>query len=63
MGNAREHEVRLMGLGLAALAVLATLLVIWFGATLRAQLPSHGTDASVGRGASGPSLVGSLERS
>ena len=29
-GKAREHEVRVMGLGLAALAVLAAAAAVWF---------------------------------
>lgn len=40
--GAREHEVRIMGFALAALALLATFLVIWvasgLGAALHAQV-------------------------
>jgi hypothetical protein len=35
-----------MGLGLAAVAVLATFVAIWFAASLGAQLRSHASDAS-----------------
>jgi hypothetical protein len=61
-GKAREHEVRIMGLGLAALAVLATLVAIWLGASLAAQLRSHASDATVTSGSSGSALVGSSAR-
>lgn len=59
-GKAREHEVRIMGLGLAAVAVLATLLAIWFAATLGAQLRSHASNAPMTGAAGGAPLVGSL---
>ena len=44
-GKAREHEVRVMGLGLAALALLATLLAIWVAASLgdRLRMPAEGS--------------------
>jgi len=63
-GKAREHEVRVMGVGLAALAVLATFLAIWLATALGAQLRSDASNASVtsGSGGSGVSLVGSLEQ-
>ena len=61
-GRAREHEVRVMGLGLAAVAVLATFLAIWFAVSLGTQLRSHASDASVSDGGSGVSLVGSLQQ-
>ena len=52
-GKAREHEIRIMGLGLAALAVLATFLAVWFAASLGAQLRSQrlgrAGDGRVGR--------------
>jgi hypothetical protein len=59
-GKARVHEVRIMGLGLAAVAVLATFLAIWLAASVGAQLRSHASDAPVTGAADGPSLVGSL---
>ena len=60
-GKAREHEVRFMGLGLAALAVLALLVAIWFAAAIGNQLraPASG-GASVTQSSSGP--LGLLER-
>ena len=61
-GKAREHEVRIMGLGLAALAVLATFLAVWFAASLGTQLRSHASDAPVTGTSGGPSLVESLEQ-
>jgi len=61
-GKAREHEVRIMGLGLAALAVLATFLAIWFAASLGAQLRSHTSNAPVTGASGGASLIGSLEQ-
>ncbi len=59
-GKAREHEVRIMGFGLAAVAVLATFLAIWFAASLGAQLRSHASDASVTSGTGGASLAGAF---
>ena len=53
-GKAREHEVRVMGLGLAALAVLATFLAIWFAASVGAHLRAHAPEAPMTHGASGP---------
>ena len=47
-----------MGLGLAAVAVLATFLAIWLATSVGAQLRSHASDASVTGG--GASLVDSL---
>ena len=61
MGTAREHEIRLMGLGLAALALLAAIVAIWAGSTLSAQLRSHTPSTPVTQG-SGASL-GVLEHS
>ncbi len=55
-GRAREHEVRVMGLGLAAVAVLATFLAIWFATSLGADLRSHAPDTPVTQGV-GTSLV------
>ena len=40
-GTAKEHEIRIMGFGLAALAVLAALLAIWARLRSAAQLRSH----------------------
>jgi hypothetical protein len=48
-----------MGLGLVAVAVLATFLAIWFAASLGAQLRSHASDAAVTSGSSATTLVGS----
>ncbi|HEX3290651.1 MAG TPA: hypothetical protein VHR46_04595 [Gaiella sp.] len=59
-GKAREHEVRVMGLGLAAVAVLATFVAIWLAASLGAQLRSHASDAPVSGASGGASVVGSL---
>ena len=50
MGTAREHEIRLMGLGLAALALLAAIVAIWAGSTLTAQLRSHTPSTPVTQG-------------
>jgi hypothetical protein len=47
-----------MGFGVAAVAVLAAFLAIWFAASLGAQLRSHASDAPVTGG--GTSLVDSL---
>jgi hypothetical protein len=58
-GRAREHEVRVMGLGLAAVAVLATFLAIWLATSLGAQLRSHASDASVTSGSGSTTLVSS----
>jgi hypothetical protein len=51
-----------MGLGLAALAVLAAFLAVWFAASLGAQLRSHASNAPVTGASGGASLVGSLEQ-
>jgi hypothetical protein len=51
-----------MGLALAALAVLAVFLAIWFAASLGTQLRSHASNAPVTGASSGVSLVGSLEQ-
>ena len=59
-GKAREHETRIMGLGLA-LAMLVALLAIWFAATLGAQLRSHAQGTPGTQGSS--SSLGVLERS
>ena len=61
MGTAKEHEIRLMGFGLAAVALLAAIVAIWAGSTLTAQLRSHTPGAPVTQGA-GASL-GVVERS
>ncbi len=58
-GRAREHEVRVMGFGLAAVAVLATFLAIWLATSLGAQLRSHASDASVTSTSGGTTLVSS----
>jgi len=58
-GRAREHEVRVMGLGLAAVAVLATFLAIWLATSLGAQLRSHAFDSSVTSTSGGTTLVSS----
>jgi hypothetical protein len=49
-----------MGLGLAAVAVLATFVAIWFAISLGAQLRSHASDAAVTGATGGTSLVGTL---
>ncbi|MCZ7587278.1 MAG: hypothetical protein M5U27_00120 [Gaiella sp.] len=61
-GKAREHEVRIMGLGLAALAVLATLLAVWFSASLgdRLRVPTQGTPVTQSSG--GPLGLGVVEQ-
>jgi hypothetical protein len=61
MGTAREHEIRIVGFGLAALAVLAALLAVWAGSTLGAELRSHARSAPVTQGAGGS--LGVLEHS
>jgi len=48
-----------MGLGLAALAMLATFLAIWLATSLGAQLRSHASDASVTSTSGGTTLVSS----
>ena len=47
-----------MGLGLAALAVLAMFLAVWFATSLGAHLRSNASETPVTGG--GTSLVGSL---
>ena len=37
-GKAREHEVRLMGFGLAALALLAAVAALWVAAAVNDHL-------------------------
>lgn len=37
-GKAREHEVRITGLGLAVLALLAALAMLWIGASISDHL-------------------------
>ena len=58
-GKARESEIRVMGLGLAALAVLAALVAIWVassvGNVLRSPAPggtpvTQGSAATLGLG-------------
>jgi hypothetical protein len=46
-GKAREHEVRLMGLGLAALALLAAVAAFWLVSAFGGQLhlPAQGGPA------------------
>ena len=61
-GKAREHEVRIMGLGLAALAMLATAAAVWFAISLGAQLRSHVSDASVTNGSAPSALSSSASR-
>ena len=58
-GRAREHEVRVMGLGLAALAMLAAAAAVWFAISLGAQLRSHASDSSVTSTSGGTTLVSS----
>lgn len=52
MGTAREHEIRIVGIGLAALAVLAALVAIWAASTLSAQLRSDARSTPVTQGGS-----------
>ncbi len=54
-GRAREHEVRLMGLGLAALALLAATLAIWVAAAVadHVRAPAQ-SGAAVTQGTRGP---------
>lgn len=47
MGAAREHEVRLMGFVLAALAVLTTFLAIWVASAVSAKVHADAPKASV----------------
>lgn len=44
-GKAREHEVRIMGLGLAALAVLAAVTVFWLASAIGGQLRTPAPNA------------------
>ena len=62
-GKAREHEVRIMGLGLAALAVLAVFVAIWVAAAVGNQLraPASG-GASVTPSSGGPLGLGVVDR-
>ena len=62
-GKAREHEVRIMGLGLAALAVLAVFVAIWVAATVGNQLraPASG-GASVTQSSGGPLGLGVVDQ-
>ena len=60
-GKAREHEVRIMGVGVAALAMLAAAAAVWFAISLGAQLRSHASDASVTGGSGAATLVGSID--
>ena len=43
-GKAKEHEIRIMGIGLAALALLAAVAALWFASAIGDQLhaPSLG---------------------
>ena len=43
-GKAREHEIRIMGIGLAALALLAAVAALWVASAIGDQLhaPSLG---------------------
>jgi hypothetical protein len=41
-GKAREHEIRLMGLGLAALALLAAATIFWAASAIGHQLYAPG---------------------
>ena len=56
--KAKEHEIRIVGIGLAALAVLAALLAIWAAAAISGQLRSH----APGPQGQGASLGAVLER-
>jgi hypothetical protein len=60
-GKAREHEVRIMGVGVAALAMLAAAAAVWFAISLGAQLRSHASDASGTGGSGAATLVGSID--
>ena len=42
-GKAREHEIRIMGIGLAALALLAAVAALWVASAVGEQL--HAADA------------------
>jgi hypothetical protein len=58
-GKAREHEVRLMGLWLAAFAVVAVLLAIWVATTVGSHLrPPTAGGASVTQSSGGPLGLG-----
>jgi hypothetical protein len=62
MGTAKEHEIRIVGYGLATLAVLAAVLAIWAAAAVSDKVRSHSPSAPVTQ-SSGGALVGSLDRS
>jgi hypothetical protein len=61
MGTARGYEIRIAGIGLAALAVLAALVAIWAASTLSAQLRSHTRGTPVTQSVGGS--LGVLEHS
>ena len=56
-GKAREPEVRIMGLGLAALAVLTTFLVVWVASAVGAKLHAQAPDASLTHSPGGAALA------
>ena len=62
-GKAAEREVRLMGLVLAAIAVLAVLMAIWVAAAIGNQLraPAPG-GASVTQSSGGPLGLGAVDQ-
>jgi hypothetical protein len=47
MAGAREHEVRMTGLALAAVALLVAAVAIWAGVSFGEKLRSHATNAPV----------------
>lgn len=61
MGSAREHEIRIMGAALAALAVLAAFLAIWAATSIGDRLRSPAPNASMTQSSSGQLGIGALE--
>jgi hypothetical protein len=47
MAGAREHEVRMTGLALAAVALLVSVVAIWAGVSFGEKLRSQATDVPV----------------
>ena len=45
-GKAREHEVRIMGIGLAALALLAAVAALWVASGVRSHVHTPALDGA-----------------
>lgn len=57
-GKAREHEVRLMGFGLAAVALLTAALALWVAASVGHQLRASTQGTPVTQSSSAPLGLG-----